>query len=516
MGRFRTSRVKRKPYCERRKLHGAIAVLVGGCLFAAVEAHSQTITLPPQIQALQGQFNATPVLHSNQPEIVRSEGILISTALGTSTYHWGQNQQAIANPLFTFRGPFGIHAHHIYRPLDASRMGDRWRRGLLHLGVIAINPSQQPVTVQFPAGMLRTSFDKTYLPTLMGVTDNRNQMLAAGPGDATALALLSGQRDWRIPQQVQLPPYSRQVLFGMPLPARGTANLLLRGNSSGPLQLALVASEGDGSEADFLRVLDNRELAQGRDYLLQQQQIRQRKLFSRVSGVAKGDTYQARVSADLTQPLHVPLTTTWRKHFGSQEVQVNPLLARMPDSSLENIGTYGVRYELTFQLRGHGPQRLLFTTPADPKPYTAFRGSLRLDLDGQVSYVHLGQPSGRTDTLYRFMMPASGQGQLKVSLVYPADASPGHILSIVPEALYAALASPGLEPPDPLLVEESERYGYSPRLPVVLSPATRPNRSSLFNGRRSTAFASPKGASTAALLAAERVPMLNLWPPEFP
>jgi hypothetical protein len=490
---------------------GAIALLVGSGIIATPEGQPQTIPLPHQVQPLRGQFNATPVLHSNQPEVVRSEGILISTAFGTSTYRRGQSQQLIANPLFTFNGPFGIHVHHIYRPKDPTRMGDRWRRGLLHIGVIGINPSYLPVTVQFPAGMIHSSFDQAYLPTLMGVADNSDRRLASGPGDATALALLSGQRDQRIPQQVQIPPYSRQLLVELPLAARGTANFLLEGKSSGPLQLAVVASEGDGSEADFLRVLDSGQLAEGRDYLFLQPQIRQRSLLSRVSGVAQGDTYRATVNADLAQPLHVPLTNTWRKHFGSREVQINPLLVRMPDSSLENVGTYGVRYELTFHLRGHGPQRLLFTTPPDARSYTAFRGTLRLELDGQVSYVYLGQPSGRTDTIYRFTLPQRGQGNLKVSLVYPADATPGHILSIVPEALYAALASPGLEPPDPLLVEESARYGYSPRLPVVLKPVERPSRSSLFSGRSPA-----RSWSRQSPLLAEQLPSLILWPPQLP
>ena len=44
---------------------------------------------------LQGQFNNVPVLHSNQPEEVLGEGILVSTTPGMATA--AENGQPLAN-----------------------------------------------------------------------------------------------------------------------------------------------------------------------------------------------------------------------------------------------------------------------------------------------------------------------------------------------------------------------------------------------------------------------------------
>ena len=64
--------------------------------------------------------------------------------------------------------------------------------------------------------------------------------------------------------------------------------------------------------------------------------------------MALGDAYQASITHDLDAkgPLHVPFTSTDRHHFGTRDVQVNALATRMVDSSLDNVGTYGVRFDV--------------------------------------------------------------------------------------------------------------------------------------------------------------------------
>ena len=110
------------------------------------------------------------------------------------------------------------------------------------------------------------------------------------------------------------------------LPARGIANGLLRGRSNGPFTMAVVAAEQSAQDADLFVLLQSGRLAPGRIYLNRIRETQLGRVFSRVAGVALGDAYKAESSHDLNQgPLHVPLTSMKRHHFGTSDVQVNPL-----------------------------------------------------------------------------------------------------------------------------------------------------------------------------------------------
>ena len=61
---------------------------------------------------LNGSFNNVPVLHSNQPEIVKGPGILVNTAPGSAIA--AETNQPLKNAVFTFNGEFGVHMHHKY------------------------------------------------------------------------------------------------------------------------------------------------------------------------------------------------------------------------------------------------------------------------------------------------------------------------------------------------------------------------------------------------------------------
>ena len=109
---------------------------------------------------LNGSFNRVPVLHSNQPEIVKGPGILVTTSPGTSIA--AENNRPLRNATYTFNGDFGVHMHHKYYPTDSKKLGGRKQRGLLTLGLIAINPGDQPVTLTFSSGSVKNSFEAPY------------------------------------------------------------------------------------------------------------------------------------------------------------------------------------------------------------------------------------------------------------------------------------------------------------------------------------------------------------------
>ncbi len=383
---------------------------------------------------LNGTFNKVPVLHSNQPEEVEGPGILISTAPGYA--YAAETGQALSNAAYTFNGEFGIHAHHKYFPPNRRSISPADRRAELTLAAILINPGVKPVHIRFEKGAVRNSFEAPYLANnLMGVKPLGVRPWNTGPGDATAVQMLRGRLDARLTDEITIPPRSRLVLFQTALPALGIANALLRGRSDGPFQIAVVAAKNPRSDADVLAVLDSGRLAPGRVYLNRIAEINNRRIFSRVGGVAVGDAYQASISHDLNSkgPLHVPFTSTNRHEFGTGDVQVNPLVTRMLDSSLDNVGTYGVRMDIDLNLRGNGPYELVMShpSPTGGRDFVAFRGSIQIQTEEGLREVHVGLRSGQSLSLAQLNLQPNRDNPVRVSVVYPADATPGHLLSVV-------------------------------------------------------------------------------------
>lgn len=394
-----------------------------------------------QARPLQGSFNSVPVLHSNQPEEVEGPGILINTAPGMATAT--DNGQLLPNAEFTFNGEFGVHLHHKYFPIYRNSIRSYARRTQLTLALILLNPSRQPVAIRFDSGAVRNSFEAPYLgEAKLGVRPLGPRPWNTGPGDATAIQMLRGQLDRRLQDEITIPPQSRMVLLRTELPALGIANALLRGRSNGPFQMAVVAAKSPSEDYDLFTILDSGRLAPGRVYLNRIAEIKNRTIFSRVGGVAIGDSYHAKLAHDLGQgPLHVPLTSTERHNFGTREVQVNPLASRMLDSSLNNVGTYGVRFDVDLDLRGSGSYELVLSHPAPSggKDFTAFRGSLQVRTEQGLQEMHVGMRSGQSLSLTTLELKPGVANPVRVSLVYPADATPGHLLSVVPVGQLARL-----------------------------------------------------------------------------
>jgi len=426
--------------CDAGRMGLGLALVWAGCPPSLAQAPARPVQGPTvalmagqTARALQGSFNTVPVLHSNQPEAVNGPGILIDTTPGIA---YAETGIAMANPTFRFKGPFGLHFHHLYSPSSpgVDRLG---RRPELSLAAVVINPTGVPVRLRLHRGAVRNSFTSPYRgQQLLGVKPLGPRPWNTGPGDATAVQMLRGRLDPDLPVDLTVPPRSRLVLLRTDLPALGVVNGMLRGESDGPFHLAMVAAPSPATDVEIFSILDSRRLAPGRTYLNQREAIEQGLVFSRVSGVALGDTYQASLGHDLERqgPLHVPLTSTVRQSFGTGEIQVNRLVARMPDSALDNVGTYGVRFDVDFLLRGAGTYALVLSHPEVPGSGSsiAFRGSLELRQPQGLEALHVGLRSGESLTLTTLELREDKPLTLQLSLVQPADSVPGHLLSIVP------------------------------------------------------------------------------------
>ncbi len=446
---------------------------------------------------MQGQFNRVPVLHSNQPEEVYGPGILIDTSEGSALA--AETGELLPNATFRFEGPFGLHLHHKFAAPPGEVFVAAGERRELYLATVLSNPGNRPVRINLESGAVRNSFEAPYLgDNLMGVKPLGPRPWNTGPGDATAVQLLRGRLDGRLSEAVVIPPRDRIVLFTTKLPALGVANALLKGRSDGPFTMAVVAAPSPGDPATVLATLDGRRLAPGRTYLQQLDAIQNRSVFSRVGGVALGDAYSARLSHDLERsgPLHVPLTSTVRTEFGSGEVQVNPLVSRMVDSSLDNVGTYGVRFDIDLQLRGQGSYALVLSHPRDSqgRTYTAFRGSIEIRTPQGQQDVHVGLRSGVSLTLTTLQLQAESPQAVRLSLVYPADATPGHLLSVISEVQLAQI-----------LEQERLNNQAQPRSPLRPPPPLEPPPA-LSQAQRLARRSSPAGRVAAAAPSAPRRP----------
>ncbi|MFM7170709.1 MAG: DUF3370 family protein, partial [Cyanobium sp.] len=367
-------------------------------------------------------------------------GILISTIPGMAIA--AENGLSIPMPAYTFNGEFGLHLHHKYFPTYRKSISPSQRRSELTLAAILVNPTMQPVRIRFTAGGVRNSFEAPYLANnLMGVRPLGPRPWNTGPGDATAVQMLRGRLDPQFADTLIIPPKGRVVLFQTALPALGIANALLKGRSDGPFQIAVLAAKNPQSDEDLFSVLDRGLLAPGRVYLNRIAEIQAGTIFSRVGGVAIGDHYQASLSHDLIRqgPLHVPLTSTRRTHFGTGEVQVNPLATRIVDSALDNVGTYGVRFDVDLNVLGQGTYDIVLShpSPLGGRHFTAFRGSIELRTPDGLQSVHVGLRSGQSLSLAPLQLAAGQSTPVRISLVYPADSTPGHLLSIVPTTQFA-------------------------------------------------------------------------------
>jgi len=438
-------------------------------------------------RSLQGRFNSVPVLQSNQPEAVWGPGILIDTSPGTV---FGETGVAMANPTFRFQGHFGLHFHHIYTP-SSPGPDSRGRRPELSLAAVVINPSEVPVRIRLLRGAVRNSFSAPYQgQQLLGVKPLGPRPWNTGPGDATAVQMLRGRLDADLTDDLTIPPNSRAVLLRTDLPALGVVNGLLRGESDAPFHLAMVAAPAQATDQEIFAILANRQLAPGRTYLSQQAAIERGEVFSRVSGVALGDTYQASLNHDLERQgsLHVPLTSTVRQSFGTGEVQVNRLATRMADSALDNVGTYGVRFDVDLLLRGAGSYAVVLSHPPVPGSGSsiAFRGSLELRRPEGIEALHVGLRSGESLTLTTLEIRDDRPLPLRMSVVQPADSVPGHLLSIVPIGQLATLGA-GSAPAKPIPVAPA-----SPLPPAAATSPPSPARKASTTPTASAAAEKPK------------------------
>lgn len=259
-----------------------------------------------------------------------------------------------------------------------------------------------------------------------------------------------------------------------PIPSNGrTAMMYL--TSSGPVHVASLAKYADrtfsGDEkvptlSDWIRILKQGRLAGPRDIPPSNPDTHRagRFYYGRVAGVAKGSSWDATLTdRPEAQVLTIPtpgsafsyvISSVDRNTFGTGQIQSAPMVARYPDTAFRSHGNYGVRYSLdlplynntgssqTVSIKLQTPMQddslvagLRFRRPPENRIF--FRGTVRLRFRNQMGieqthYVHLVQRRGQEgEPLLRLTLPPETRRDLEVDLIYPADATPPQVLTIL-------------------------------------------------------------------------------------
>jgi Protein of unknown function (DUF3370) len=173
----------------------------------AIPQRQAEVVRPQDVRALPGQLDGIPVFNSNSPEVVQSEGILLSTFPPDGML------QPSAHLNFPFEGRFDLFAHHIARGINPDD------RRTLFMGVVVYNPGTVPVTIKILQGVSYLSQDAPFTD-LPDYVANPAGAIFAGPGSRITTEVLREQRQSQWPEQITIPPKQAKLLMNLPIPLR--------------------------------------------------------------------------------------------------------------------------------------------------------------------------------------------------------------------------------------------------------------------------------------------------------
>ena len=443
-----------------------VLLLTGLALQPALAQQPATVVRPQTVAPLPGGLDQVLVVNDNNPELITAPGILLSTFAGQGR---GVPDAHLDVPL---TGRFDLFSHHVYAGQPERLDSTLW------LAVVAQPRGKTPVSLKLIAGAtaLSQSLDPSQpgapflpLPALLpqGLTP-----VYAGPGSRVATELLARQRSGVPAEQWTLPPGTLTTLMVLPIPVRGLdpllngRNLQLRLQSDGPLSLATLAAYGSGSAPpppESWAALLNGGLSQ-REHQASPKGAPGPMVYSRVSGVQVGSVWSGRITdpgkpyLSLSKaPISWPIAALERGSLGTGQVQTAPLRSFYAGTAWAAHGNYGVEYDLSLPLRNGGRTpaavQLVLESPlkgdqslgglrfnTTPAKAVMFRGTVEVSgLDdpslraaGKQGF-HLILRNGQQGPALGTVTLAPGALRtLRVRLIYPADATPPQVLSLLP------------------------------------------------------------------------------------
>ncbi|MGF1603868.1 MAG: DUF3370 domain-containing protein [Thermosynechococcaceae cyanobacterium] len=427
-------------------------------------AQPDVVVQPQEVRPLTGGLDDVLVFNSNSPEVVQTEGILLSTFPGTgkTTPEAHLNQR--------LGGRFDVFAHHIAKATGPDDLKT------LYMGVILNNPSKQPITVDVLHAASYLSQPDAPFIKLPPVVENPDGKVYAGPGDRATDAVLRGQRQQDWPAQLTIPAGESRMLLNIPIPVReleppiNGRSTLARLRSSGEVYAASLAlfarTDAQGAEraptlAEWEQLLKTGKLSGPRDKTPTPTGARPI-IYSRVAGVARGSVWRSQLSDADGFTLKIPdsgkafsyvLSSVDNGTFGTGQIQSAPMIVRYPDTAYAAHGNYGIQYSLSLPLYNPTNQPKTVTVALQtavknddktgnlqfydqPPERVFFRGTVRVryqddQKNPRTRYVHLVQFRGqRGEPLTTMTLAPQSSRLVQVDFLYPPDATPPQVLTV--------------------------------------------------------------------------------------
>lgn len=427
-------------------------------------ANTDVVLRQQQVRPLPGALDTVLMVNDNNPELIREDGILLSTFPNAD----GSGLDV------ELKGRFDLFSHHVYAGDDDSLESTLW------LAVLAAPLGEGPVELKLLEGSTslsqatkpgQTAAPFLPLPTLLRES---NEVIAAGPGSRVAGDLLKRRRASELSTSSwQLQPGAPTTLLVLPIPVAGLdpllngRNLQLRLHSSGPVALATLAAKGPMNAPPpperWKQLLNSGRLS-SKEHSPTARGAKGKMIYSRVSGIQIGSGWRSRITdpespvLDVPRgPLSWPISSLERGSLGTEQVQTAELKALYPNTAWAAHGNYGVDYDLTLPLKNSQNRPVTVEIALESPMKTdrpigglnfresltgpvMFRGPIEVsglnDTDGQPlgrQTVHLVLRQGqRGPALGQLTLKPGEQRDVRIRLIYPADATPPQVLTVRP------------------------------------------------------------------------------------
>ena len=434
------------------------------------------VTQMQEIRPLPGELDRVLVFNSNSPEVVQTEGILLST------FPPDGKQVPVAHLNKPLIGRFDFFSHHIARSPNERRT--------LYQGVVVYNPNNEPVTLEILQAVSHATNPDAPFVQLPSIVENPDGRVFSGPGSRVMNDILRNVREPEFPTKIEIPPMQSRMLFNLPILPGSGRTTYMRLQTNAPIYMANLAmyavantfehdillSEGIVARREAFRPPSKEEwenllvrggLAQPRDRAptdpSKQGLEGEEKVFGRVAGVSIGSEWYGRIidrpgedKLSIPQPgkgFSYPINTLTRVTLGTNQVQSAPMAVRYADTAINGHGNYAVHYRLVLPLvnntettrmvtvalqtpfkQEQARDRLFFVEP--PQGQVFFRGTVRVSYrddnrQPQVRFFHLVQRQGQQgEALVTLLMAPGSSRTVTVSFFYPPDATPPQVLTV--------------------------------------------------------------------------------------
>ncbi|MEM8639343.1 MAG: DUF3370 domain-containing protein [Cyanobacteria bacterium P01_G01_bin.54] len=433
-----------------------------------VPATPKEVFRPQAVRPLPDTLDEVPVFNSNSPELVIEPGILLSTFPGAGM------AEPSAHLDYTFNGRFDIFAHHIAKSDSEETLRT------VYLGILAHNPGDRTVMVDFLEGATYLSQPDAPFVELPRHVPNPHRLVYAGPGSRVTDEVLRDHLQARLPLRRAVRPGQSALLLNVPILFRGSPSLVngrstyIRLESNGEIYLASLAMfaplndqgfDDPPTLEDWENLLRNGGLAGPRDIAASPPDtLGSPFYYGRVSGVAQGSEWAATLTDPGQDTLSIPavnrpisygLSLLDRGTLGTGQIQSAPMLRRYPDTSYRAHGNYGIEYRLTLPLvnptRFSRQVAVVLETPIkddravqagglrffEPTPDRVFfRGTVEVSYtddrgEPQTDYYHLVQYRGQQgEPLVTLNLRPGEQRTVRVNFLYPPDSTPPQVLTV--------------------------------------------------------------------------------------